>query len=113
MAMGKGAFLGEFEQLVLLALLRLGNEGYGMVVRQELEATTGRPVTIGAVYATLARLEEKKLLSSWRVEPEPHRGGRSRRFFRVEDAGRAVLAESRGMMDRMWAGVDLADEASS
>ena len=108
--MGKGAFLGEFEQLVLLALLRIGNEGYGMVVRQELEATTGRPVTIGAVYATLARLEEKGFLSSWRVDPEPHRGGRSRRFFRVEEAGRSILAESRGMMEAMWAGVDVADE---
>jgi DNA-binding PadR family transcriptional regulator len=111
--MGKGEFLGEFEQLVLLALLRIGNEGYGMVVRQELEATTGRPVTIGAVYATLSRLEDKKLLSSWRVDPEPHRGGRSRRFFRVEDAGRSVLAETRGMMERMWDGVDVAGEVRS
>jgi DNA-binding PadR family transcriptional regulator len=108
--MGKGAFLGEFEQLVLLALLRVGNEGYGMEVRQELEATSGRSVTIGAVYATLARLEEKKLLTSRRVDPEPHRGGRSRRFFRVEPAGEQVLAQSRALLERMWSGLDMADE---
>ncbi|NKB87223.1 MAG: PadR family transcriptional regulator [Acidobacteria bacterium] len=111
--MGKGSFLGEFERLVLLALLRVGNEGYGMTVRQELEQTTGRAVTIGAVYATLARLEEKGLLSSWHVDPEPHRGGRSRRFFRVETSGRKALAESRAVLDRMWAGVDVADEVQS
>lgn len=78
----------------------------------ELEAVTGRPVTIGAVYATLARLEEKKFLSSWRVDPEPHRGGRSRRFFRVEEPGQEILAASRAMMERMWAGVDIAEEVT-
>jgi len=111
--MGKGNVPGEFEQLVLLALLRLGNEGYGMTVRRELQATTDRDVTIGAVYSTLARLEEKGLLSSWHVDPEPQRGGRARRFFRVEEPGREALAESREMFERMWDGVELTDEASS
>jgi DNA-binding PadR family transcriptional regulator len=84
-----------------------------MTVRQELESTTGRQVTIGAVYATLARLEEKQLLRSWRVDPEPHRGGRARRFFCVEESGRRALDEARAVMDRMWAGVDGVEEAKS
>ena len=71
--MGKGEYLGEFEQLVMLALLRLGKVGYGMTVRRELEATSGRSVSIGAVYATLDRLEAKGYLSSCRRSPSRER----------------------------------------
>lgn len=110
--MGKGDFLGEFEHLVLLAVLRLGNEGYGMEVRRELESSAGRSVTIGAVYATLDRLDRKGLLSSTRTDPEPGSGGRPRRVFRVEPAGRRALAESRALIDRMWRGVDVAGGAA-
>lgn len=109
--MGKGAYLGEFEQIVLLAVARLLGEGYGVTIRREIERRTGRDVTIGAVYATLSRLEEKSLLSSCEGEPEPRRGGRARRHFRLEPAGARALRAARGMMDSMWDGLDL--EAAS
>lgn len=103
--MPKGVYLGEFEQLVMLAVLRLGNEAYGMTVRRELETTARRSVTIGSVYGTLERLEEKGLMSSWRSDPDAVRGGRSRRYFRVEREGEAALADARDRMHRMWKGV--------
>ena len=106
--MAKGKYLGEFEQLVMLAVLRLGNEAYGMTVRRELEATALRLVTIGSVYGTLERLEEKGLMSSWRGEPDAVQGGRSRRYFRVEREGEAALSEARDRMGRMWEGVEVA-----
>jgi PadR family transcriptional regulator PadR len=108
--MGKGSFLGEFEQLVLLAVARLGEEGYGVTIREEIERRAGREVTIGAVYATLARLEEKGLAASWEGESEARRGGRARRHYRVEPAGARALEAARGMMDRMWDGVDFGSE---
>lgn len=105
--MGKGSYLGEFEQLVLLAVARLGAEGYGVTIRREIERRTGREVTIGAVYATLSRLEEKGLVSSFEGEPEPRRGGRARRHFRLDPAGVEALRDARGMIERMWKGLDL------
>jgi len=113
--MPKREYLGEFEQLVVLALLRLGANAYGMTVRRELEQTAKRPVTLGAVYATLDRLEEKGLVSSWHTDPDPSRGGHPRRYFKVEPAGEQALATSREMMQRMWDGVALGDvgEAAS
>lgn len=103
--MGKGDFLGEFEQMVLLAVARLRGDGYGVSIRREIERRTGRDVTVGAVYATLARLEEKGLLASEEGEPTPRRGGRARRHFGILPAGVASLEAARGMMDRMWDGV--------
>ena len=107
--MGKGDYLGEFEQLVMLALVRLGREGYGMTVRRELELTSGRSVSIGSVYATLDRLEAKGYLSSTLGEPEPVRGGRGRRTFRIEPDGLSALARSREVLARMWDGVRISD----
>ena len=91
--------LGSFEEQVVLAVLRTGKEAYGMAVRRELEETTEREVAIGAVYATLDRLEAKGLVESDRIA--------SRRVFRVTRAGAAVLAESRAMRERLWRGVEL------
>ena len=105
--MAKGAFLGEFEQVVLLAVARLEGEGYGVSIRREIERRTGRDVSIGAVYATLSRLEDKELVSSYEGEAQPRRGGRARRHFRVEPAGARALEATRGMMERMWDGVEL------
>ena len=105
--MGKGSILGEFEQVVLLAVARLDNEGYGVTIRREIEDRAGREVTIGAVYATLSRLEEKGHASSWEGEAEARRGGRARRHYRIEPSGARALAAARGMMDQMWDGVDL------
>lgn len=111
--MAKGGYLGEFEQLVMLAILRLGNEGYGMTVRRELQKTARRSVTIGSVYGTLERLEEKGLVASWRGEPEAVQGGRSRRYFRLLPRGKRALASARDMMGRMWEGVDIAVDRSA
>ena len=108
--MGKGEFLGEFEQLVILALLRLGEDAYGMNVRRELEHTAGRHVTFGTVYGTLDRLEAKGYISSWHADPEPVRGGRARRYFAVSPEGELALARARDMIAKMWDGVQLTSE---
>ena len=104
--MSKGSFLGEFEQLVLLAVTRLKSEGYGMSIRREIEARTSREVTIGAVYATLERLERKGHLRSWEGESTPTRGGRSRRHFGLTPAGAQALQTSHGILANMWDGLD-------
>jgi DNA-binding PadR family transcriptional regulator len=101
----KGDYLGEFEQIVLAALLRLGRNAYGMSVRREIEERTGRRVSIGAVYATLERLEAKGYVSSIAGEPTPERGGRAKRFFRIETDGQRALRNSRAAMRKMLAGL--------
>ena len=93
--------LGAFEEQVLLAVLHARDEAYGMNVRREIEARTDREVSIGAVYATLDRLEAKGLVSSNRVAGE----GGSRRVFAVTAAGTRALVETRAIRDRLWAGV--------
>ncbi|HSG49903.1 MAG TPA: helix-turn-helix transcriptional regulator [Longimicrobiales bacterium] len=105
--MGKGDYLGEFEQMVLLAVLQQGDAGYGMSIRREIEGRTGRDVTIGAVYATLDRLETKGLVRSMEGASEPVRGGRARRHFQATPEGVEALATARRMMERMWDGVDV------
>jgi DNA-binding PadR family transcriptional regulator len=100
--------LGEFEQLVLLAVVRLADGAYGVPIRREIEKRTSRKVTVGALYSTLDRLEAKGYLSSWFADPTAERGGRSRRYFRVEPPGIEALAEAKNMFDRMWKGVRLA-----
>ena len=99
--------LGEFEQVVLLSVLRLGEGAYGVPIREEIEQRAKRKITIGALYATLNRLEAKGYLSSWFADPTPRRGGRSRRYFRLLPAGERALAEYRTMLDRIWSGVRL------
>ena len=94
--------LGSFEEQVLLAVLRTRPEAYGMAVRREIESVTGREVAIGAVYATLDRLEAKALVESGRGQ-----GTGARRLFEVTRAGAATLAETRGMRERLWRGVEL------
>src|SRR5687767_7376386 len=97
--------LGEFEQIVLLSVLRLGDGAYGVPIRQEIEQRASRKVTIGALYATLDRLEAKGYLRSWFADPTPRRGGRSKRYFRLLPAGEKALANYRAMLDRVWHGV--------
>lgn len=101
--MGKGDYLGEFELVVLLALARLGEDAYGMRARLEIEQTCGRRVSIGAVYATLARLQQKGLVSSRQGEASPERGGRAKRYFSLTVAGSEALARSREMLVSLWA----------
>jgi PadR family transcriptional regulator PadR len=94
---------GSFEQLVLLAVLRLGEGAYGMTVRRELEARTGQDVSLGAVYTTLERLETKGYLGSRAAAGGAEREGRARRFFRVQPAGVEALRRALDLLDRMRA----------
>lgn len=102
--MAKGDFLGEFELYVLLALAPLGPDAYGIAIRQEIERRTGRDVAIGAVYATLARLEEKGYVRHELSEPLPVQGGRARKYFVLTAAGDRALSHSTGMLSRMMQG---------
>jgi DNA-binding PadR family transcriptional regulator len=98
--------LGEFEQMVLLAILHLGDEVYGVPIVDEIERRTGRSVAPAAVYITLRRLEQKGLLSSWMSDPTAERGGKARRCVNVTRAGLEMLRESRQVIDQMWKGLD-------
>ena len=102
--MAKGDYLGEFELLVLLAVVRLDDEAYGMEVRREIEARAARDASIGAVYATLDRLETKGLVRSREVPPDKDQT-RTRRLYRVTADGSRALARTRNAMDSMWQGV--------
>jgi len=88
--------LGDFEQLVLLGVLRLelDEASYGAAIRQEIHARSGRDVSINAVYTTLERLESKGLLTSWVGDPTPQRGGRRRKFYALRPAGVAALRQA-------------------
>lgn len=103
--MPKGEFLGEFEQLVLLALIRLGENGYGMAVRRELEARAGRDVSIGAVYATLDRLQDKGLVRARPGDASPERGGRVKKCFTITGAGARALERSQQALRDMLEGL--------
>jgi PadR family transcriptional regulator len=97
--------LGSLEQIVLLAVLRLKENGYGMMVRREIEECTGRNISIGAVYSTLERLEGKGYVSSSIGEPTPERGGRAKRIFRIEAAGKRALQSTEQVIRSMTAGL--------
>jgi DNA-binding PadR family transcriptional regulator len=100
-------YLGEFEHIVLLALLRLEEQAYGVPVRQEIQRRTKREVSIGAVYATLDRLETKGYVKSYRGDPTPERGGRSKRFFRVTGSGVAAVNRTQRVLQSMAEGLEL------
>lgn len=99
-------YLGEFEQIVLLAILRVGEDAYAIPVREEIEARTGRTVARGALYTALERLEAKHCLTSRMSDPLPERGGRSRRYYAVTPAGLAALRAARDTMMALWHGVE-------
>jgi DNA-binding PadR family transcriptional regulator len=98
--------LGEFEQLVLFALLRLGRDAYGATVRREIESRTGREVAISAVYTTLERLERKGYLRSRVGAPTRERGGRRRRHFELLPSGERALRAAYEAFTGMTAGLD-------
>jgi len=97
--------LGDFEQLVLLALVRLQDEAYGVTIHDEIVRRAGRDVTIAAVYKTLERLEDKGLIASHLGPPTAERGGRRKKFFQVQPAGRRVLASALASLRRMTDGL--------
>lgn len=103
--MGKTSSLGDFEQLVMLALLQIGDGAYGMIVRREIEERTRREVSLGAIYATLDRLEAKAMVSSTVGGAGLERRGRAKRFFSVEPPGVEALRRSLGALDAMRSGI--------
>lgn len=98
--------LGEFEQMILLAILHVEGEVYGVPIMEEIENRTGRSVSRAAVYVTLRRLEKRGLVTSWMSEPTAERGGKARRCLRVEPKGIERLREARRAMERMWGDLD-------
>ena len=103
----KEKFLGEFEQFLLLAIMRLGDNAYGSTIRQLLAETVGRDVTIGALYTTLERLDKKGLVDSRLGEATAERGGRAKKFYRVTGRGEAALRRSKAALDTLWQGLAL------
>jgi len=108
--MPKGEYLAEFEIYVMLAVLRLRGDAYGITIRTEIEERAGRSVSIGAVYATLGRLEEKGLVTFRASAPEPVQGGRSRKLVSLTSEGRATLEHSTTMLRRMMKGTPVGQE---
>jgi DNA-binding PadR family transcriptional regulator len=103
--------LGDFEQLVLMGVLRLGDAAYGAAIRQEIHARSGRDVSISAVYTTLDRLEGKGFLRSSIGAPTPERGGRRRKFYALRPAGAAALQQAYHAITAMAAGLEASLEA--
>ena len=103
--MKTGHHLSDFELIVMLVLLRLGDEAYGVPIAREIEEQMGREVKLGSVYATLERLEEKGFVASELGEPTQERGGRAKRYFRVTRQGMRKVRETRQTLIRLWQGV--------
>jgi DNA-binding PadR family transcriptional regulator len=97
--------LGEFELIVMLALLRVGEDAYGVPIARTIEESTGREVGIGSVYAALERLEQKGLVASSLGDPTPERGGRAKRYFRITKAGLQQVRKTRKALLAMWQGL--------
>jgi len=109
--MSKGSHLGDLEELMLLAVLRLGEHADGGAVRAELGERAARSVSVSTVYVTLMRLEEKGYARSWKGEPTGERGGKARRHYEVSPEGIEALEGVRAIRDRMWQGVDASSTA--
>jgi DNA-binding PadR family transcriptional regulator len=103
--MPRRSFLSDFEVRVLLAVIRVGDDAYGVPVSQELEIVTRRTVAIAAVYAALQRLEARGLVASARGEPTPVRGGRAKRVFQVTSAGMRAARETARTYRALWDGI--------
>jgi len=100
--MTERSYLGEFELMILLAVIHLGDEAYGVPISRELEKHRGRDVSVGSVYAALERLETKGLVSSSLGDPTPERGGKAKRYFRVTKAGLGQMQATRRVLRKMW-----------
>ena len=105
--MSPRGYLGDLEEIVLLAVARCEPDAYGMRIRQEIEDQSGRRVAIGAVYAVLERLEDKRHIRRVEPPPGPDRDPRARRFFAITPAGAAAVQETAALRDRLWRGLRL------
>lgn len=106
-----GHNLGEFELMVLLAVLRLGDDAHAVSIVEEVRERTGRAVQRASVYVTLQRLEDKRLVSSWLGAPLPERGGRARRHVKATRAGIDAVRDAKEALQRMWGGLGNLEEA--
>ena len=96
------SYLGEFELMLLLAVVHLGDEAYGVPISRELEAHRGRDVSLGSVYAALERMEAKGLVESTLGDPTPERGGKAKRYFRITKEGLRQVHETRRVLTELW-----------
>jgi PadR family transcriptional regulator PadR len=103
--MDKSTYLRDFELMILLVVLRLGDNAYGVPIARELKVHGRRDVSLANVYATLERLQEKGLVSSELADPTPERGGRAKRYFRVTAQGVKKVGETQRILVRLWQGV--------
>jgi DNA-binding PadR family transcriptional regulator len=94
--------LTDFELMLLLAILRVGDEAYGVPIAREIEATAGRNVALGAVYAALERLEQRGLVASHIGDPTPERGGRAKRYFQLTAKGLLAVKEMHRALSALW-----------
>jgi PadR family transcriptional regulator PadR len=99
-------YLGEFEQMVMLSIMRLENGAYGLAIKDEMEAVAGRSPSSGGLYTTLDRMEKKGLVESYAGEGSEERGGRPRRYVRVTGDGKVLLARSRHTLMALWDGIE-------
>jgi PadR family transcriptional regulator, regulatory protein PadR len=97
------AYLGELEELVLLTVATLGDDAYGVSIQLDLETRCNRSISIGALHSTITRLEEKGYLKSWLGGATQERGGRSKRYYEITQAGKRAVAETKSMRDELWA----------
>lgn len=104
------SFLGEFELMVLLAVIRLGEQAYGVPICTEIENNIGREVVVSSVYAALERLQSKGLLTSFQGEPTEARGGRAKRFFEITKKGLVAVRQTRQALTRLWKGLPELEE---
>jgi len=103
--MGTRTHIGDFELIVMLVLLRLGDNAYGVSISREIEERCGREVALGSVYATLERLQQKGLVSSELGEPTPERGGRAKRYFRLTRKGLREVRQTKKALVELWSGL--------
>jgi len=95
-------YIGEFEELVLLTITSLGEEAYGVAIKEDIEKRSDRTISIGALHSTITRLEEKGLIKSWLGDPTQERGGRRKRFFEITHQGKVSLHHMKDLRDELW-----------
>ena len=95
-------YVGEFEELVLLTIASLGDDAYGVAIKEDIESRTDRSLSIGALHSTITRLEEKGFITSWLGDPTQERGGRRKRFFRLTNEGKVALHKMKELRDELW-----------
>jgi len=103
----KESYLGEFEHIVLLTIMRLKDDAYGVTVRQKVKQLIDRDVSIGALYATVDRLEKKQLITTRSSQPTPERGGRAKRYLTITLQGLDTLQATKKSLDILWHGLEL------